>query len=110
MATCFEKSLFAYWNDGPSVVQAAMPLMKAYKRRGVDPFHEKFDPATFNKEKPWFCRLWGEVTGKGSDPIELAVNLSGEQMVELVAFLGPTMEAYPLLMSKERFDREYQFD
>jgi hypothetical protein len=36
--------------------------------------------------------------------------MSGEPMVELLAFVGPTHEGYPLLMSQERFQREYEVD
>lgn len=67
--------------------------MTAYKRRDCD-FNE-FDPETFDRDKPWFCRLWG---------------FDENRNVELVAFVGPTFETYFMRMPKVRFQTEYCLD
>lgn len=116
MPVHFPMSIFACW-DSRTVIEAAIPLMRHYKKHGAmkDLFDKakEFDPKTFDKDKPWFCQLWGvagEADGKGGDQLGLAARLMDEPMVELLAYLGPTMEAYPLLMTKARFDREYELD
>lgn len=110
----FPRSIFAYFRDeGHGVLMKAVPLMTAYKRkdRGFEIFDRPFDPAKFNREKPWFVRLWGVVKpGQGGDQIEMHATMSGEEMVELLAFVGPTHDGYPLLMPKSQFDREYEVD
>lgn len=88
------------------MIEAAIPLMKHYKRKGVDFSAEKFDLATFDREKPFFCQLWGPA----GDQFELASKLSDEPMVELLAYVGPTLEGYPLLMLQVRFEAEYELD
>lgn len=107
----FPRSIFYYWEEGGiSVINAALPIMRAYKRKGIA-LDAKWDPAKFDKDNPWFVRLWGEVLpGSGSDAMEAAVTLSGEAMVEVLAFVGPSFEGYPLLMTKAKFDSEYEID
>lgn len=114
----FPRSLFLLWQM-PSIVKAGLPLAKSYKRKRItdrenaraDWAIKGWDEKDFDPENPWFVRLWGEVNpGKGGDEIEVHATMSGMSMVELVAFVGPTMDAYPLLMTKERFEQEYERD
>lgn len=107
----FPRSIFAYFSEGGvGVLEAAVKIMRAYKRKGVK-IDWPFDEATFDRDNPWFVRLWGEIKpGECGDQIGVAVTMSGEAMIELLAFVGPTREGYPLLMSKERFEREYEVD
>lgn len=105
MPVGFPLSIFAYWNDGgQKVIEAAVPIMPHYKR-GDRPF------VKFDKEKPWFCQLWGEVApGQSGDRIGVAATMMNEPMVELLAYIGASMESYPLLMTKSQFEREYEID
>ena len=114
MPVGFPRSIFAYWNDGgQKVIEAAVPIMPHYKRKdqAFAIFDRMFDPAKFDREKPWFCQLWGEVApGECGDQIGVAATMMNEPMVELLAYVGPSMEGYPLLMPKSQFDREYEID
>ena len=105
MPVGFPRSIFAYWNDGgQKVIQAAIPIMPHYKRKDRE-FRN------FDKEKPWFCQLWGEVApGECGDQIGVAATMMNEPMVELLAFVEASMEGYPLLMPKSQFQREYELD
>lgn len=105
MPVGFPRSIFAYWNDGgQKVIQAALPIMPHYKRRD-----RRF--GEFDKEKPWFCQLWGDVTpGKSGDQIGVTATLMDEPLVELLAYVEASMEAYPLFMPKSQFTREYELD
>jgi hypothetical protein len=114
MPVGFPRSIFAYWNDGGmKVIESAVRIMTCYKRKdqALQIFDRMFDPAKFNRDNPWFVKLWGEINpGDSRDQIGVSVTMSGESMVELLAFVGPTHEGYPLLMSKARFDQEYEVD
>jgi hypothetical protein len=101
----FPRSIFAYWNDGgKGIIEAALPIMKHYKRSG-----QRF--GEFDREKPWFCQLWGVVApGESGDQIGVAATMMNEPMVELLAYVQASMEGYPLLMTKSQFDREYELD
>jgi len=109
MTTGFPRSIFAMTGE---IIRKAVPIMKAYKRRDIKLYPPpSFDREAFDREKPWFVRLWGEVEpGQGGDQIEMAASMSGESMVELLAFVGPTDEGYPMLMTKAQFEREYELD
>jgi hypothetical protein len=114
MPNGFPRSIFDYWGDGGiKVIESAVPLMAHYKRRdrAFAIFDRLFDPATFDREKPWFVQLWGEVQpGAGGDQTEMGATMMGEPMVELLAYVGSTLEGYPLVMSESQFKREYEID
>lgn len=106
-------SLFAYWNErGMRVIESATKIMTHYKRRdGIPNPTAPFNPKTFDRSKPWFVQLWGDFKpGRGSNPTEVAATLMNEPQVELLAFLGPTREGYPLVMMKSEFERDYVRD
>lgn len=110
----FPQSIFLCW-ESKAVIEAAIPLMAHYKRkdRAYAIFDRMFDPTTFDRQKPWFCQLWGVVGApedKGGDQLGLAARLMDRPMVELLAYVGPTVEAYPHVMDKAQFDAEYELD
>ena len=108
MIAGFPRSIYAMTD---SLIRKAMPLMKAYKRRDMPSQKVLLDDSKFDRERPYFVRVWGYVEpGKGGDQIEMHATMTDETMIELLAIVGCSDSGYPMMMPKAQFQREYEID
>ena len=80
------------------VLDKAVPLMAHYKHRQYEEIVDDFSKGQIDPKRPAFCQLWGESRVDDVD------------WVEVVAYVGQTSMAYPLLIPQEVFSSQYILD